>query len=112
MQADERADAAALFDLVLLHLVRAAAADVLGQVVAVGTGEAAEEPAGQPGVAAELPGPLPGDLEVDQVRPGIVADDDVLALLEVDVGDAAGVQRIEQAASGVGKKSSLTISWR
>ncbi len=98
MQPDDGGDPAAPLDLLGLHLVGPAAADVLAQVVAVGGGETGEEPAGHPAVAPEAPRPLPGDLEIDEVRPCVVADNDVLAFFEVDVGDAAGVQGLQQSS--------------
>ena len=45
-------------------------------------------------------GDVEADLEIDQVGPAILADDDVFALVEIDVGNPADVHLAECSAQG------------
>lgn len=66
--------------------------DVLEEMKIVPTPQNMEQAPPKP-----LSGP-PADLKVDQVRPLIVTDDDVFALVQVPVGDAAPVHFVESGA--------------
>ena len=68
---------------------------MLENVVAVLALAGAEPPAGE-GVVAEEGVEVPADLEVDQVRPAVVAEEDVFGLVGVDVGDVAAVDLAEE----------------
>ncbi len=79
-------------------LVGAVAAPVLEEVVVVAGLEAAEEPASRGEGAEGAGGRVEGDLEVDEVGAAVVAEEDVFALLEVDVGHVAGVEGVEEGS--------------
>jgi hypothetical protein len=64
---------------------------VLEQVVAVGLLEDPQEKSGERGVAAAVRGPVPGDLEVDQVGIAVVSEEDVFTFFEINIGDATGM---------------------
>jgi len=68
-------------------LVGAEAAVVFAEVVEVFALEAAEEEGGAV---------VPGDLEVDEVGAVVVAEEDVLGFIGVDVGDASAVELGEE----------------
>ena len=78
------------------ELVRPHPPPMLVEMIPVGGLEEREHAAGDGRAAAAAGGPVPGDLEVDQVRPAVGADENVFALFEVDVGDLAGVNGGDQ----------------
>src|SRR4029079_4495147 len=45
-------------------------------------------------------GHIEADLEIEEIRPAIVPDDDVLALVEVHIGDTAAMHGAEGRAEG------------
>jgi hypothetical protein len=89
---------------VIRGLVGAEALFVFEEVVDVGVTQAAEPPAVEE-VVAEL-GQVPGNLEVDEVGLAVVAEEDVLGLVGIDVGDVAAMQLgeklVEIGEEGVG----------
>src|SRR6516162_1284848 len=82
---------------VLLGLIRPTIADVLAKVIVVAGFQYGEKKAPQ-SAEPESPrsGPGGADLKIDQVRPAIVANDDVLALVQIHVGNAPLVHVLQQ----------------
>jgi len=101
MQSDEPAHPPASQELLDVHQVRPAAPLVLRQVVSIRRAEPLEQPARQPAACPPSPGPLPGNLKIDQVRPAVLAHDDVLALLQVHVSDPTSVHRPQKVCQPV-----------
>ena len=72
--------------------------NVLLQVVQVADTEVIEDGPDARNPAQTRMGHVDADLEIDEVGAAIVADDDVLALVEVNVSDAANVHLAERSA--------------
>jgi len=93
VDADEETLVLGEFLFFLRQLVGANPAFVFQDVIQVLALEMVEDPAVQEIVAGVE---VPGDLEIDQVRQAIVAEEDVLGFVRVHVGDVLAMEFLHQ----------------